>query len=164
MLQPRDRLLERDLRAQRPGEDVPQGREHADERRQQAGADRPSTVGGVTIRGRADRERERQVAGFGVEDLDRQELADQQPERAREHSDHERVEHQQPGRSSGALVSLAAHRLDQAAALGHGQQHRVEREEEADDGADADEQALGLFGRAERDREQRRVKVGRVEV
>ena len=157
------RSLGRGGESQRTGENSSQWCHHPDERGQQAGADRQRHRGPGDDPLRADWEREREVAGLGVERLDRQDLADEQPERACQHPDDKRVERQRlDGHRAGGAP--AAHRLDHAAPLRHGEQHRAQREQEPDDCADSREEALALLRRRRSDREERRVKVGGLEV
>ena len=108
----------------------------------------------------SDGKREREIARRAVKDDDRQDVSQDQPEATGQHPDHGRVEQQdlhghQPRRAVRANV------FDQLAPRGHGDQHRVEREHEADERADPGEQVLALALRRHRDREQARVEFGR---
>ncbi len=66
----------------------------------------------------ADRESRGEVAGVRVEEVDRELLAEHQPEHAREHPEHDRVEHQHSDHGP-RRVAVAAQVRDQPPALGH---------------------------------------------
>ncbi len=94
---------------------------------------------------RADGEGGGEEAGVGVKQLDRELVAEHEADRAADRAEHGGVE-QQHGDHGARRVAVAAQVGDQPAALGDGQEHRVEREEEADERADHGEQHGRLVG------------------
>ena len=103
----------------------------------------------LTIRCGPDGKGEREVAGVGLEQRDRQQIAEGEPDAAGDDAEHERVE-QQHLDDHPARVAVEAQILDQLPALRDRQQQRVEREQEADERADRREQAGRLVRRAGR--------------
>ena len=112
---------------------------------------------------RADRERQREEGRFGVKQVDRQLLAQRQPQRAGDHAQHEPVD-QQHRDHRARRVAVAAQLGDQPPALRDGQQHRVEREQKPDQRADRGEQGARLVDRRGGLREQLFVVVGALDV
>ncbi len=74
--------------------DLAQRRQHADARREQpdAGGDGRALPGDDPLR--ADRESEREVARVRVEERDREQIAEHQPQQRGQHAEHQRVEQQ----------------------------------------------------------------------
>ena len=135
------------------GEDVAQRAEHSHDRGEHAAARRDRDALPADDALRPDRKRRTQIAGVGAEQVDRELLPQRQPEQTRGETEHNRVE-QQHGDDDPRRVAVAAKIGDQAPALGDGQEHGVEREQEADEGADHGEQRGRLVARGRGLREQ----------
>ena len=71
--------------------------------------------------------------------MDRELVAEHQADRTGDRAEHDRVEHQDRDHRQGR-IAVAAQVGDQATALGHRQEHRVESEQEAHQSADHREQ------------------------
>lgn len=79
----------------------------------------------------------------------REEVADRQPDERRHHAQADRLEEEQLDELPW-LDALHAQVGDHAPALGHGQQHRVERQQQPHDAADEGEEAGRLGVRSDR--------------
>ena len=113
-------------------EDFAQRAEHRHDRREHPPADGDQDALRADDPLRADGERRGQVARIGVEQMDRELVAEHQTEHARQHAQHDRVEQQHHDHARGR-IPVAAQIRDQPPALGHRQEHRVEREQEPDE-------------------------------
>ncbi len=144
-------------------EDISQRAEHRHDRRAHpaGGGDRHALPAHDPCR--AEREREREERGTGVEEVDRELLSERQPQDARQNPERDRVERQHRNRRQ-RRVPITAQICDQPPALRHGEQHRVEGEQEPDERADRREQLSRLVALRRRLGEQRRFVGGALDI
>jgi hypothetical protein len=144
-------------------EDVAQRREHRHDRGAHPAGDGERDALPADEPLRADGEGEREEGRVGVQHVDRELLAERQPQHARDQSEQDRVE-QQHRDHRPRRVPVAAQIDDQPPALRDGQQHGVEREQEPHERADRREQGGRLVARRGRLGEQLLFVVDRLDV